>query len=203
MTKLKNRSLLIGIITILILGFLGLFGWRYYQNTWQSSAHVQATGAGMLKASQRHAKSNKLSYEIYYRPSCKDCQSIKHHRIPAYFNQHAKGKVNLSVMKVAKKISYKTLTNRQTNNWLIENYVSSIPTVIVKYHGYPIYSYSGTNVKTWQQIARQINPDTGKHFVKRVPKSETVRSDFEHSTMHYVPYAVDNLSDNVTAAHHD
>ena len=187
------------IVVILIIIGLGFGYWFHYQHQWRSLGQVSTTGDQAVALANKSAKTSKITYEIYYRDNCPDCRQLVKKKIPYQIHRQLPKSYQVTLFddgphfKKARKARPSVTTNH-TTTWLHANYVTAVPSVIVKYKGYPIYMYSGTNLKKWHKLSRGINPATGKRFVKKIPHREIVENSFDHSTDNFVSVKVSNAT---------
>ena len=145
------------------------------------------TPAKILKTSQDYANSNKLSYEIYYRPDCSDCKKMMHAGLVKALHQTTGNVVAINTL------AFKNANKKQSSNWLSENYVTNTPTLIVKSHGYPIYLYSGDNIKIFKTLLNGKNPKTNTTLShSKHPKTQYYQNDFTKSNMTFIPYKINH-----------
>lgn len=162
------------ILIVLGLSVGGYWGWTRYQATYYSLPAAN-TATNLIEVNQTYQKSNKFTYEFYWKPGCPDCEHIqKAGIIPAL--HRAQRQANLVAVNTTK---FKT--SRQAQDWFANSNFGSVPTLIIKYHGYPIYLYTGTNTAKFKKLLNGINPETGRKLKHAKPQHETIDNDFDHS----------------------
>lgn len=141
------------------------------------------TPAEIISTTEKYSKSNKLSYEIYYKPGCIDCVKMKNAGLVKSLH---KTKGNVVAINVEK---FKQANKRQASTWYNENYVTNTPTLIVRSHGYPIYLYSGDNIKIYNALLAGKNPQTNEDLThSKHPKAQYYQNDFTNAKSIFVPY---------------
>jgi thiol-disulfide isomerase/thioredoxin len=181
----EHKKLYVGGLTIiLILSLLAIMHLIHRQNNYVSLPQSN-TPAKILSTSQDYANSNKLSYEIYYRPDCIDCQKMMKAGLVKALHQTKGNVVAINTLK------FKNANKKQSSAWFSENYVTNTPTLIVKSHGYPIYLYAGDNIKTFKTLLNGKNPKTNKTLShSKHPTKQYYQNDFTKSDTTFVPYKV-------------
>lgn len=186
---------LIGATTIAVLSlgsYLGLKHYHQYQNRWTSIGTMVNNTNTMFKTSNKAAKQGKITYEIYEKPGCKDCQKLVDNKIVK--DLYKLKKDNTVIVYNTKNVNTNQDNNpTATQSWMIQNFIYSTPGIVVKYKGYPIYNYAGTNLKTWRTISNGINPVTKKRFAKKIPKAQQVINDFNKTKTTYASIKINNI----------
>lgn len=130
--------------------------------------NLTKTNQAAITQQLKNNKVNHLTFEYYYSPTCNDCKRIEKQIVPK-LHHHQK---DLTVINV---------NNKKTKDYYDANEVTYTPTLIVKYHGYSLYSYAGTNMKRYQQLLAGTNPDTGKKFKLKQPAYFYINNQFTNT----------------------
>lgn len=178
----------------LALLFLGAYGgYNYYQHHQTTTADSPSAIIAFNKTTETTGD-KQLTYEYYWKPGCPDCQKVEKAGINRFLKQASlKGHV-VTINTTKFKNQPTTSAKEQAHQWFANNYITQVPTLIVKYQGKPIYLYSGTNIKTMRTILNGTNPQTHKAFKKVNPTHETYQNDFNHSQQTFI--SVDPLDNN-------
>ena len=164
------------IILIIAGSFGGYWGYTKYNNSY-NSLNAANTLNNIVMLNKEYAKSNKFTYEFYWKLGCKDCESIQKQGIIPMLHK-AQKQNNLIAINTTK---FKRANSAQAKDWFTDNNFGSVPTLIVKYHGYPIYLYTGTNINKFKQLLNETNPTTHKKLQHKVANQELIDNDFDKS----------------------
>lgn len=99
----------------------------------------------------KNSQKKGFTYEFIYQPGCSDCKKIEKDTIKPIYKLQRQDKLMVFNAK-----------NKNTQKYLATNGVQTTPTLIVKYHGYTAYQYSGTKVKTFLTLLKGEDPETHK-----------------------------------------
>lgn len=111
-----------------------------------------------------------LNYVFVYKPGCPDCQHVEKalmQPLNKLQHQHRLMMINAN--------------NKRTLKYLHANAVTHTPTVIVKYHNYTVFMYTGRNINTFKKILKGFNPQTDYAFKLKAPTSTHIQNDFTHT----------------------
>lgn len=175
------------LIVLIIFVAGGAYGYNYLKNN--QTTQVSTINA-LITYHKAHQSDHKLTFEYYHKPGCPDCKKVEKAGIQTSLNKAA---LKNNVVEI-NTTDLKKNGAQSAKNWFADNYVVQVPTLIVKYQGYPIYLYSGTNIKTFNTMLRGINPHTDKAFKKAKPQYEHYQNDFDNSSQNFI--AVDPLHQN-------
>lgn len=184
--KRKHHFIRWLIILILLIGG-GSWGYNYLKNN--QTTHVGTINA-LLAYHKAHQKDRKLTFEYYHKPGCPDCKQVEKAGIEKQLNRAA---LKYNVVEI-NTTNLKKNGAQSAKNWFADNYVVQVPTLIVKYQGYPIYLYSGTNDQIFNKMLHGINPKTNQPFKLTKPQYEHYQNDFDKSSQNFI--SVDPLHQN-------
>lgn len=177
----KKHHFFIWLLVLILVGAGGYGAWKL------NNSYDEADSPSSLMAINRESKnSNQFVMEYYWQPGCKDCKKVDKAGIEKSLK---KATLHNRVVKINTK-KFKEIDKRNKTNiasqWFASNYVTETPTLIVKYQGKPVYLYSGTNIKKFNQLLDGKNPETGKALPHKTPTHEVYLNDFDHSRQNFV-----------------
>ena|GEM_PF-4329254 len=188
---------------LLIIGVVGLIGasagvayWQTHKeepNTWETLGTNVTNTKNMFYESDNYAETDKITYEFYEKETCKDCQKLKKYKVVQKLHQLKKDN-NIIVYNTKRLNSKNDQDTTENQAWFNQSFVYQTPSVVVKYKGHPIFTYSGTNIKTWTLIAQEINPVTKKQFSKKIPKTQLVVNDFTKTKTMYASQPIKSIN---------
>lgn len=158
------------LITLCILITIGIAGYDHFNPQHFTDLKTAANTNEAFNSQLTQNRQSQLNYVFIYKPGCPDCKHIESsviHPLYKLEKQHRLITINAN--------------NKKTLSYLHANAVTHTPTIIVKYHDYTVYQYSGRNIKKFQRILNQRNPKTNKPFKLANPKQTIVQNDFTNT----------------------
>lgn len=177
----KKHHFFTWLIVLVIIAAGGYGFWKF-----NKSYDEVNTPASLMTINRESKNSDQFVMEYYWQPNCKDCKKVNKAGIEKSLR---KATLKNHVVKINTK-KFKKNGNRNHSNiasqWFATNYVTQTPTLIVKYHGKPLYFYSGTDIKKFNKLLDGKNPETGKALPHKVPTHEVYLNDFDHSRQNFI-----------------
>ena len=171
--------------------------WHHQHNRFTSLTPQRTNPQALLKAVKADSHSNGFTYEVYYRTDCVDCQRLEKAGVVDVLRQ-AQRQHHLKINYV-ETATFRSQQPTQATNWFTNNQVTATPTLVVRYKGYQVVNYAGTDVNKWRQLLNGVNPVTHQKLTAQVNKTRTLPTkmslidDFHHKTEIISPIKVNTL----------
>ena len=177
----KKHRLFIWLIILIILG-VGGYGILKFNKNYD----IADSPSSIIAINRESKNSKKFVMEYYWQPHCKDCTKVNKAGIEKSIQKAAlKNRVVKINTNQFKKNGNRNHTDT-ASQWFAANYVTQTPTLIIKYHGKPVYLYSGTNIKIFNKLLAGKDPQTNKPLPHKVPTHEVYLNDFDNSKQNFV-----------------
>lgn len=167
--KTKRFSIIL-IITLIAISAVFLAVFEHYHPRHYSNLNVATTTNEAFSTQISQNRQRQLNYVFVYKPGCDDCNHVESSVLP-----------KLSHLQQQHRLLLINANNKRTLSYLHANAVTNTPTVLVKYHDYTIYSYSGRNINKFLTILNGQNPKTKRNFKLKMPTSTHIQNDFTHT----------------------
>lgn len=164
----KKKLLISGVFAVIAIVLI-ICGLSFRTPKHFTDLKVIETDQAAIKNQVKNNTKDGLTYEFVFQPGCGDCQHIEKDTIKPIHKLQRQHKLVVFNAK-----------NQKTKRYLLTNMVDHTPTLIVKYHGYTEYQYTGRNTKKFINL---LNGKTtnGKHSLPHSgarPKLMTTENDF-------------------------
>lgn len=178
----KNTIISLIIIFFIIAVPIGMF--RHYHKTKFTQLPIVKTNQAAINNQLKNNNAKGLTYELVYQPGCKDCEKVQ----PKIIKKVAK-------LQRQHKLVVFNGQNKKTLAYIKTNEVTHTPTLLVKSHGYTVYSYAGDNVKTLTKLLNGIDPDNNEKFdtKSQMPAYMTTQNDFTGNKTSQAPVRHNHL----------
>lgn len=164
----KKLGTILGIILAALV--VGLLVYDHSHPRHFSNLAIMDTTDNAFSTQISQNRNHQLNYVFVYKPGCPDCQHVEKSLIqPLNKLQHQHRLIMINA------------NNKRTLKYLHANEVTHTPTVIVKYHNYTVFMYSGRNIETFQKLLKGLNPQTDYAFKLKAPTSTHIQNDFTHT----------------------